>query len=326
MVGAGAALIALIALVSLALPLSFVQAVGDDTGWYVDSYTDSFPVSDFGGGGDTGWYVDSYTDSYPSSGDTTGWYVDSYTDSYPGSSDFGGGSGFSMPSFGGSGGSGFSMPSFGMPSFANQALRQQTGMPSISNTNTNINTNTCTTNSCNYYDNSVFNNPITTTIAQDDHSAKVIYADQEDRKSKKSRDRQDYNDCYGSNYGYGYNDCYQPMPQYPQYPPVAYNPTPYVTLSAVPYTGLELGPAGEALYWAFLVLWCLVAAYLIVVKRVQNKVVSALNGFLFGASTATATTAHATHAPSRVHVAEAKMDVADSGIDSFIASQIAKRS
>ncbi len=46
-------------------------------------------------------------------------------------------------------------------------------------------------------------------------------------------------------------------------PPVYQNPVPYVTLSAVPYTGLDLGPVGTALYWGFLVLWCLGAAYLI---------------------------------------------------------------
>ncbi len=42
MVGAS---IALIALVSLALPVSFVQAAGDETGWYAESYTDSYPAS-----------------------------------------------------------------------------------------------------------------------------------------------------------------------------------------------------------------------------------------------------------------------------------------
>ena len=44
-----------------------------------------------------------------------------------------------------------------------------------------------------------------------------------------------------------------------------------ITLSQVPYKGLDLGPVGTALYWSFLVLWCLLAAYLIVVKRVQVR-------------------------------------------------------
>ncbi len=51
-----------------------------------------------------------------------------------------------------------------------------------------------------------------------------------------------------------------------------YNTQPYVTLAAVPYTGLDLGPWGTALYWGFLVLWCLLAAYLVVVKKIQNKI------------------------------------------------------
>src|SRR3989344_7218486 len=77
---------------------------------------------------------------------------------------------------------------------------------------------------------------------------------------------------------------YQPVPTYPTVyvppaqpyyqQPIAYNnrPAPYVTLSAVPYTGLDLGPWGTAMYWGFLVLWCLIAAYLIAVKKIQNKI------------------------------------------------------
>ncbi len=57
---------------------------------------------------------------------------------------------------------------------------------------------------------------------------------------------------------------------------------PYVTLSAVPYTGLDLGPAGTALYWGFLVLWCLFAAYLIVVKRAHLSIARRAHVFLFG--------------------------------------------
>lgn len=68
-------------------------------------------------------------------------------------------------------------------------------------------------------------------------------------------------------------------------PPVYTGGTPYVTLSAVPYTGLDLGPVGTVLYWAFLVLWCFVAAYLIVVKRVQISVYRYLKSVLFGDKT-----------------------------------------
>ncbi|MBX4192439.1 hypothetical protein KW798_03050 [Candidatus Parcubacteria bacterium] len=68
-------------------------------------------------------------------------------------------------------------------------------------------------------------------------------------------------------------------------PPVVYNPpvyTPYVTLSQVPYTGLELGFWGTVAYWGFLVLWCLLAAYLIAVKKVHTRWANRIKVFLFG--------------------------------------------
>ncbi|HVV15308.1 MAG TPA: hypothetical protein VHD55_02850 [Candidatus Paceibacterota bacterium] len=65
-------------------------------------------------------------------------------------------------------------------------------------------------------------------------------------------------------------------------PPVYENPTPYINLSAVPYTGLDLGPVGTVLYWAFLIAWCLVAAYLIAVKRVHMSVYRWYKKALFG--------------------------------------------
>ncbi len=58
--------------------------------------------------------------------------------------------------------------------------------------------------------------------------------------------------------------------------------TPYITLSSVPYTGLDLGPVGTAFYWGFLIVWCLFAAYLIVVKRVQNSIYASTKRLLFG--------------------------------------------
>ncbi|HVU79803.1 MAG TPA: hypothetical protein VHD37_00395, partial [Candidatus Paceibacterota bacterium] len=60
------------------------------------------------------------------------------------------------------------------------------------------------------------------------------------------------------------------------------NPTPYVNLSAVPYTGLDLGPVGTAVYWSFLIAWCLLAAYLIAVKRVHMSVYRWYKKALFG--------------------------------------------
>ena len=100
--------------------------------------------------------------------------------------------------------------------------------------------------------------------------------------------------------------------------------TPFITLAAVPYTGLELGPVGTALYWAFLAFWCALAAYLIVVKKVQNQVYNSLMTVLFGSSASHAAVAHAapaaaghSHATHAVHV-EARADATDP----FIVSQI----
>ena len=48
--------------------------------------------------------------------------------------------------------------------------------------------------------------------------------------------------------------------------PIVYNnptPTPYVSLSQIPYTGLDFGPLGNALYWLSLVSFAGAAAYLV---------------------------------------------------------------
>jgi hypothetical protein len=69
--------------------------------------------------------------------------------------------------------------------------------------------------------------------------------------------------------------------------PVAYNytsPNPTVTLSAVPYTGLDLGTFGTVAYWSFLALWFVLAAYLVAVKRIQNGIARRVTVFLFGTS------------------------------------------
>ncbi len=110
-------------------------------------------------------------------------------------------------------------------------------------------------------------------------------------------------------------NCYQSVaPVYPTYPTYQ-TPAPYVTLDSVPYTGLDLGPVGTAMYWGFLVLWSLLAAYLIVVKRVHNSIASWITG---SQETEThAPVAHA-HAAPKAPVAAPQY----SGIDPFIASQI----
>jgi hypothetical protein len=102
------------------------------------------------------------------------------------------------------------------------------------------------------------------------------------------------------------------------YVPPVYPTTPYVTLSAVPYTGLELGPVGTVLYWAFIVAWCLLAAYLLAVKRVQNSVYASLKDLLFGSKTTThAMASHAGHVSYTTPVVRN-----EDKTDDFILSQI----
>ena len=303
--------------VSLIAPMTTL-ASEDGYDYYGGGY--DYDTTDYYGGG----YDYDTTDYY--GGDYE--YDTAYEDGYTGGSSYGSGStgsGFSMPSFGGSGSS-YSMPSFGSANYNYRTAYDYPtySQPSKTSSNTTVTTNTCTNNSCNssYVDNSIVDNSIK---INDSYNTVVT-------KEKKQKKEEYRNDCYGYEYGYqnqgygysdygynqgnNYNDCYVA-------PPIAYNPTPYITLSQTPYTGLDLGPMGEVLYWTFLVLWCLGAAYLIVVKRVQNKLVGFLNGFLFGSSAKGA--AHATHAPAVTAHAAAPAVLAQEGTDPFIQSQI-KRS
>ena len=127
---------------------------------------------------------------------------------------------------------------------------------------------------------------------------------------------------------------YYPQPTYYQQPqyisyqqPLAYNSAPYVSLSAVPYTGLDLGPVGTVFYWGFLILWCLAAAYLIAVKRVQNKILGWLNNFLFGHPTKSTTFGHADFSAEKSAEALAASGsrlppVVISSIDPFVFAQV----
>jgi hypothetical protein len=95
--------------------------------------------------------------------------------------------------------------------------------------------------------------------------------------------------------------------------------TPYVTLSAVPYTGLDLGPVGTAVYWGFLIAWCALAAYLIAIKRVHMSIYRWYSNVLFGSHETAHVSAHATH----VHqVVTAPAPAEHTAIDPFILSQI----
>jgi hypothetical protein len=80
-------------------------------------------------------------------------------------------------------------------------------------------------------------------------------------------------------------NCYVTVNVNPVYiPPVAQPP--YISLSQAPYTGLDLGPWGTAAYWTFLVAWCAFAAYLIAVKKVQNRLFDYVMFNVYGAKTA----------------------------------------
>ena len=118
-----------------------------------------------------------------------------------------------------------------------------------------------------------------------------------------------------------YQPTYQPTYQQPR---VAYN-NPGISLAAVPYTGLDLGPWGTAVYWGFLVLWCLIAAYLIAVKKVQNKFAT----WLFGSTALTTggappVAAKTAQVAPKAAVMETKIAPQFAGIDPFIASQISR--
>lgn len=87
-----------------------------------------------------------------------------------------------------------------------------------------------------------------------------------------------YNNHYNrTRYNYAYE-----APLYVP-PPVPYYAPPTVTLSQMPYTGLDLGLFGTIAYWAFLILWAALAAYLLIIKRIQNALADRLGSMLFGA-------------------------------------------
>ncbi len=83
-------------------------------------------------------------------------------------------------------------------------------------------------------------------------------------------------------------DYVQQAPIYIPPPYYAQAPAPAVSLSQVPYTGLDLGVGGTVTYWAFLIFWGVLAAYLLIVKRVQNRLADHLGSVLFGTPVAAA--------------------------------------
>ncbi|MDE1924589.1 MAG: hypothetical protein KGH79_00185 [Patescibacteria group bacterium] len=243
--------IASMAAILMILPLAFAAAPAhaDDFGNY--GSMDYYPTTTDYGSMD--YYPTSYgsMDYYPANYGSMDYYPSSYSSDYLGSS------GYMTSSYLGGGylmGGGYLGSSY---------------LPSNTNVNTNVidNGNSCTAiNSCN----TTVSSPTTVTTVTNPAPQPVIY----------------------NNPPVVYNN---PTPVcntcgcigYPVCPqPIAYNSTPYVSLSAVPYTGLDLGFWGTIAYWGFLILWCLAAAYLIVVKRVQNRIFRAMKNFLFGNASA----------------------------------------
>jgi hypothetical protein len=91
---------------------------------------------------------------------------------------------------------------------------------------------------------------------------------------------------------------------------------PYVTLASVPYTGLEMGPVETVMYWGFLVFMCLIAAYLIAVKKIHHSMAAWFVGSTPSHNAVTYT------APAHVAHATPVASPAFDGIDPFIQSQI----
>lgn len=278
--------------VALALAIAPINAKAADLPidgggyWYTESatpYFDSLPMDTSGY-----WYTESATPYYD--------YAPSYYDS------------FSYPSY--------SAPySFFTPSYYS-AFPSQSQSQSQSLSNTNVNTNTCTNNSCNTNLNAptTINAPTTVTVASTPAPSYPVYPVYPTYPT--------YPTVYDICPNIAGTQSTLPAGYYIQngYCYVTYSyPTaqPYVTLSQVPYTGLELGPVGTALYWTFIVLWALFAAYLIVVKRVQNKIAN----YFFGRSRV----AHAGNTASHTHTKHAAPEAApahEDSIDPFIQSQI----
>ncbi len=289
------------AFVVLTLVAAPIAAHADDLSGggsdYVDTYT---PSSDTSGSD----YVDTYTPS--SSGSD---YVDTYTPSYSTPS-YSTGTSYSTPSYSTSAYTlpsySYSTPTYSTPSYTTNPTSSNTYAPSttyvptydngntstyapVTDTTTN---NSCTGNSCN------------TTVT---NPAPVIN-----------------NNDIVANYAAAQVPVYtNPAPVVYQ-APVAYNAaTPYVTLTQVPYTGLDLGFWGTIAYWGFMIGFALVVAYLIAIKRVQNGIAKSLKHFLFGSTDGDDKgTLMLVRQASVVVTAPAHAQTSEDIIDSFILSQI----
>ena len=281
----------------------------------------------FDGGYD---YIDTYTPDYGGGYD----YIDTYTPDYSSYDSYGG---YTSPSYGGYSSPSYTQPNYIRPNYTQPNYTQPNyTAPSYTNTWDNgntytyapSNTETCNAvNSCNdnsYRDNSIYS---PTNIVTDSHNIVTSSFDSHNVINPYPVTYPTNQVVYASapvqpTYTQpAYQPTYQPTYQQPR---VAYN-NPGISLAAVPYTGLDLGPWGTAVYWGFLVLWCLVAAYLIAVKKVQNKFAT----WLFGStalitSGSTPVAAKTAQVAPKAAVMETKTAPQFAGIDPFIASQISR--
>lgn len=112
----------------------------------------------------------------------------------------------------------------------------------------------------------------------------------------------------------------------PTYPP-------YITLDSVPYTGFDLGPVGNFVYYSFMVFWAAFAAYLIAVRRIHNDVYRVLKTMLYGTpTTADAAQNYSSHVAWQVAEAEEdasqvqpEINPAHEGTDPFVLQQITRK-
>jgi hypothetical protein len=254
-------------------------------------------------------YPDTSTPTYTTGGYTTGGYT---TGGYT-TGGYTTGSGYVT------GGGGYSTPSY-----TNTYAPTNTTIYSPTNTTVtdNTTTNTCTGNSCN----TTITNPapvINNNNVIDNYTPPATTQTVVTQQYCQSGYSGTYPNCYLPQPVYSQPVAYQSQPlQYQQ--PLAYNTAPYVSLSQVPYTGLDLGFWGSIAYWGAFVLFALFAAYLIAIKRVQNNIANYLKSVLFGADEEIETTTDAETAP-QITATPAPVAVATTNgdmIDSFIMSQI----
>ena len=277
--------------------LTPVKVFADDNSYDYSGGDYSTPSYDYSGGN---YSTPSYdysggnasTPSYDYSGGNPSYSTGGYTTGGYSTGGYSTGGGYMI-----GGGGGYSVP-VASSGYSN------TYAPTTVTTNTN--NNSCTGNSCN----TNITNPAPVI---NNNNVVANYA----QPVATSYPTQQY--CQNG-YSGTYPNCYYNQPQVYQQP-VAYRSTPYVSLSQVPYTGLDLGFWGSIAYWGAFVLFALFAAYLIAIKRVQNTIALYLKAVLFG----TDETEEEVAAPVATPVAHATAPaVVNNGdmIDSFIMSQI----